>query len=91
MLHFLINVAKPGKCPPVQATCPSPGGEVPQKYIPCGDSAKKPGRTAKENDWDCPGETKSVTTSAPMQLYYLFHNTLKKSSLGVTRVITAEG
>ncbi|XP_048583307.1 uncharacterized protein LOC5512020 isoform X1 [Nematostella vectensis] len=48
---------KPGQCPPAKsAEC---GSEIPASDIPCGDSvAGKEGRSEKENDWDCPGETR---------------------------------
>lgn len=54
---------KPGECP-VPAVPPDPAvcasqADVPAQHIPCGDSAKgKEGRQQRQNDWDCPGESK---------------------------------
>ncbi|XP_032229945.1 collagen alpha-6(VI) chain isoform X2 [Nematostella vectensis] len=51
---------KPGRCPPskLQTANQCSRVPIPPQSLPCGDSARKPGRLQKENDWDCPGEQK---------------------------------
>jgi hypothetical protein len=56
--YICLSSEKPGNCRPVAQTCGSPGSPVPPQLIPCGGSAGMEGRSAKENDWDCPGESR---------------------------------